>query len=257
MCCISFVNVFFKETIDCLYFRYTISEYLWRNIPSRGPKLAYPTRMKSPPKPARTLRIVVVNTAPADDAGEAALEAQARRNTALRIGLLESGYDIVASLPADIFLPERIAQIQPDMIIIDSESDARDVLEHIVIATRDEPRPIVLFTDDQTTSSMDAAIDAGVSAYIVAGLQAERVKPVLDVALARFRREQRLLDELSDTRRQLADRKLIERAKGVLMAKSGLSEEEAYQKLRGMAMNKKLKLAEVAQRILDVEDLLG
>jgi response regulator NasT len=103
---------------------------------------------------------------------------------------------------------------------------------------------------------MDAAIDAGVSAYIVAGLQAERVKPVLDVALARFRRERKLLDELSDTRRQLADRKLVERAKGVLMARSGLSEEQAFQKLRSMAMNRKLKLGEVAQRILDVEDLL-
>jgi response regulator NasT len=215
--------------------------------------------MKSPPQ--RTLRIVVVNTVPVSDRGTGApaqqfLEAQARRNTLLRIGLLESGYDIVASLPADIFLPERIAQIQPDMIIIDSESDTRDVLEHIVIATRDEPRPIVLFTDDQTPSSMNAAIEAGVSAYIVAGLQAERVKPVLDVALARFRREQRLQGELSDTRRQLADRKLIERAKGVLMAKNRLTEEQAYQKLRSMAMNRKLRLAEVAQRVLDVEDLL-
>jgi response regulator NasT len=104
---------------------------------------------------------------------------------------------------------------------------------------------------------MDAAIEAGVSAYIVAGLQAERVKPVLDVALMRFKREQKLLDELSDTRRQLADRKLIERAKGVLMARNKLSEDEAYQRLRSMAMNKKLRLADVAQRILDVEDLLG
>jgi response regulator NasT len=213
--------------------------------------------MKSPPVVQRTLRIVVVNTVPDHATDEAALAAQARRNTALRIGLLESGYDIVASLPADIFLPERIAQIQPDMIIIDSESDARDVLEHIVIATRDEPRPIVLFTDDQTPSSMDAAIEAGVTAYIVDGLQAERVKPVLDVALKRFTREQKLLDELSDTRRQLADRKLIERAKGLLMARNKLTEEQAYQRLRTMAMNKKLRLAEVAQRILDVEDLLG
>jgi response regulator NasT len=216
--------------------------------------------MNPPPKVQRNLRIVVVTMSspgagdapPPDPASE-----QARRSTALRIGLLESGYDIVASLPADIFLPERIAQIQPDLIIIDSESDARDVLEHIVIATRDEPRPIVLFTDHQTPSSVDAAMDAGVTAYIVAGLQAERVKPVLDVALARFRREQKLRDELSDTRRQLADRKLIERAKGVLMARNGLTEEAAYARLRSMAMNKKLKLADVAQRILDVEDLLG
>jgi response regulator NasT len=211
--------------------------------------------MKPLPVP-RTLRIVVVNSAPGSAPGEPAGQAQARRNAALRIGLLESGYDIVASLPADIFLPERIAQIQPDMIIIDSESDARDVLEHIVIATRDEPRPIVLFTEDQAPASVDAALAAGVSAYIVAGLQAERIKPVLDVALARFKRERKLQGELLDTRRQLAERKLIERAKGVLMARHRMTEDQAYQKLRSMAMNKNLKLAELAQRILDVEDLL-
>jgi len=211
--------------------------------------------MKLPPAP-RTLRIVVVNSTPGSTPGEPAGQAQARRNAALRIGLLESGYDIVASLPADIFLPERIAQIQPDMIIIDSESDARDVLEHIVIATRDEPRPIVLFTEDQAPASVDAALAAGVSAYIVAGLQAERIKPVLDVALARFKRERKLQGELLDTRRQLAERKLIERAKGLLMARHRMSEDQAYQKLRSMAMNKNLKLAELAQRILDVEDLL-
>jgi response regulator NasT len=202
------------------------------------------------------LRIVVVNPLGGAD-NDCARSAQAQRGAALRIGLLESGYDIIASLPADIFLPERIAQLQPDLIIVDSESDARDVLEHIVVATRDEPRPIVLFTDDQTASSVEAAMAAGVSAYIVAGLQAERVKPVLDVALARFRRERKLLDELSDTRQKLAERKVVERAKGLLMERHKMSEDQAYQKLRSMAMNKKLKLAEIAQRILDVEDLLG
>jgi response regulator NasT len=211
-----------------------------------------------PARASRNLRIVVVN--PVSLAGseiDAAGTAQARRGAALRIGLLESGYDIVASLPADMFLPERIVQLQPDLIIVDSESDARDVLEHIVVATRDEPRPIVLFTDDQSESSVEAAMAAGVSAYIVAGLQAERVKPVLDVALARFRRERKLLDELSDTRQKLAERKVVERAKGLLMARHRMSEDQAYQKLRSMAMNKNLKLAEIAQRILDVEDLLG
>ncbi len=208
--------------------------------------------------PLRKLRIVVVNTIinPGDE-HDAALNAQAQRGNALRIGLLESGYDIIASLPADLYLPERIAQLQPDMIIIDAESDARDVLEHIVIATRDERRPIVLFTEDDTTSSMDAAMAAGVSAYIVAGLHAERIKPVLNVALARFKQEQKLWAELSDTKHKLAERKVIERAKGLLMAHHQLSEEQSYQKLRSMAMNKNLKLSEIAQRILDVEDLLG
>ena len=214
--------------------------------------------MKSPDRASPTLRILVVIPATASCAGPDAVQAeQARRSAALRIGLLESGYDLVASLPADVFLPERIAQLQPDLIIVDSELDARDILEHIVIATRDERRPIVLFTEDDAPASMDAAMAAGVSAYIVAGLQPERVKPVLDVALARFRREQKLLDELSDTRQKLAERKLVDRAKGLLMTRYQLSEEQAYQRLRSLAMNKNMKLAEVAQRILDVEDLLG
>jgi response regulator NasT len=202
------------------------------------------------------LRIVVVNTVIHDEDDEA-LHAQAERARALRIGLLEAGYDIVASLPPDMYLPERIAQLQPDMIIVDAESDARDVLEHIVIATRDERRPIVMFTESEDTETMEAAMEAGVSAYIVAGLHSERIKPVLQVALARFKREQKLLDELSDTKSKLAERKVIERAKGLLMQRQGFTEDQAYQKLRTMAMSKNLKLSEVAQRILDVEDLLG
>ncbi|MEV4783277.1 ANTAR domain-containing response regulator [Burkholderia sp. LMU1-1-1.1] len=206
----------------------------------------------------RNLRIVVVNAIiHAGDEDDESLRAQVERARVLRIGLLEAGYDIVASLPPDMYLPERIAQLQPDMIIVDAESDARDVLEHIVIATRDERRPIVMFTESADTESMEAAMAAGVSAYIVAGLQGERIKPVLQVALARFKREQKLLDELSDTKSKLAERKVIERAKGLLMERQRFTEEQAYQKLRGMAMSKNLKLSEVAQRILDVEDLLG
>ncbi|MFA9217984.1 MAG: ANTAR domain-containing response regulator [Sphingomonadaceae bacterium] len=206
----------------------------------------------------KNLRIVVVNTIiHAGDEDDESLRAQAERARALRIGLLEAGYDIVASLPPDMYLPERISQLQPDMIIVDAESDARDVLEHIVIATRDERRPIVMFTESADTENMDAAMAAGVSAYIVAGLHSERIKPVLQVALARFKREQKLLDELSDTKSKLAERKIIERAKGLLMQRQKFSEEQAYQKLRSMAMSKNLKLSEVAQRILDVEDLLG
>ena len=209
-------------------------------------------------KSPRNLRIVVVNPVVHEGAeDDESLAEQVRRGQALRIGLLESGYDIVASLPADMYLPERIVQLQPDMIIVDAESDARDVLEHIVIATRDERRPIVMFTEDEDTGAMDAAMAAGVSAYVVSGLQPDRIKPVLNVALARFRQEQKVLAELNETRHKLAERKLIDRAKGLLMSKQSLSEDQAYQKLRTMAMNKNLKLAEVAQRILDMEDLLG
>jgi response regulator NasT len=205
----------------------------------------------------QSLRIVVVNpVAPEGELDEHAL-AQDERTRALRIGLLEAGYNIIASFPADLHLPERVAQLQPDMIIIDAESDARDVLEHVVMATRNARRPIVLFTEDKAQSSMEAAMAAGVSAYIVAGLQSERIKPVLDVALARFNAEQKLLTELSDTKLKLAERKTIERAKGLLMERHKISEDEAYIKLRRMAMDKNLKLSELAQRVLDIADLLG
>jgi response regulator NasT len=207
---------------------------------------------------ARSLRIVVINTVlpPGGEPDQLALD-QMERGRALRIGLLQAGYNIIASLPADMYLPDRIAQLQPDMIIVDAESDARDVLEHVVFATRSARRPIVLFTEDRDTSNMEAAMAAGVSAYIVAGLQTERIKPVLDVALARFNADQKLRIELSDTKLKLAERKTIDRAKGLLMSRQKLSEDEAYQKLRRMAMDKNLKLSEVAQRIIDAADLLG
>lgn len=208
--------------------------------------------------PSQSLRIVIVapetlNPDPAD----AQAEVEAGRSRSLRIGLLESGYNIVAVLPADIFLPDRIAQIGPDMIIVDAESEARDTLEHVVIATRDERRPIVLFTNDDDTSHVRDAIAAGVTAYVVAGMAPERVKPVLDVAMARFQHEEAMRRELADARSQLSDRKLIDRAKGLLMQRHGLPEDEAYARLRKTAMDKGLKIADVAQRIIDVADLLG
>ncbi len=220
-----------------------------------GTILASSQRMKSPSPP---LRIVVATTVADPHQFDAdALADQSRRANALRIGLLEAGYDLVASLPADMYLPERIAQLQPDLIIIDAGSDARDVLEHVVVSSQHGRRPIVLFTEDDAPASMEAAMAAGVSAYIVAGLQTERIEPVLNVALARFRQEERMRTELADARHQLADRKIVERAKGILMKHHGIGEDAAYQRLRSMAMNKKMKLADLAQRILDVEDLLG
>ena len=207
---------------------------------------------------AESLRIVIV--APDSLVGDAAspdAEAEALRSRSLRIGLLQNGCNIVAVLPADVYLPERLAQIGPDMIIVDAESANRDTLEHVVMATRDARRPIVLFTEDNDTTHVRDAIAAGVTAYVVAGLAPDRVKPVLDVALARFQHEEHLRSELADARSQLTDRKLIDRAKGLLMQRQGLSEDEAYARLRKTAMDKGLKLGEVAQRILDVAELLG
>ena len=205
-----------------------------------------------------SLRIVVVApdldiTDPDDEQAKALAE----RSRSLRIGLLESGFHLVASLPADVFLTERLAQLQPDMIIVDAESDARDALEHVVMATRDARRPIVMFTNDNDTANARAAVAAGVSAYIVAGLQAERIRPILDVALARFEHEQALRAELTEAKTELKGRKTIDRAKGLLMQRQNLTEEAAYARLRKTAMDKNLKLVDLAQRMLDTVDLLG
>ncbi len=218
------------------------------------------------------LRIVVI--APdlsIDDPGDEHAISQAERSRSLRIGLLESNFNLVAVLPADTFLQERLAQLQPDMIIVDAESESRDALEHVVMATRDERRPIVMFTNDNDTSHVRDAVAAGVTAYIVAGLSSERIRPILDVAMARFQHEQGLRKELAETRTELQqqsaelqarmaelqDRKIIDRAKGLLMQRQNLTEQAAYDKLRKTAMDKNLRLADVAQRMLDVADLLG
>ena len=198
------------------------------------------------------------------DAGDEHAMLQAERSRALRIGLLQNGFNLVASLPADVYLTERLNQLQPDMIIVDAESEARDALEHVVMATRNARRPIVMFTNDDDTSHVKDAVAAGVSAYIVAGLSAERIRPILDVAMARFEHEQALRKELAVTREErdehkaeLHNRKVIDRAKGLLMQRQGLSEKEAYDRLRKAAMDKSLKLVDVAQRMLDVADLLS
>jgi response regulator NasT len=206
---------------------------------------------------AQGLRVVIVLPVPLSVEPDDDEVAEVERSRILRLSLLEAGYNLVATLPGDRFLPERLAQIQPDMIVVDAESQGRDILEHVVMATRDERRPIVMFTADEDTSYVRKAIAAGVSAYVVAGTPTERIKPVLDVAMARFEHEEKLRRELADARTQLDERKIIDRAKGLLMTRQGLTEQEAYARLRKAAMDKGIKLAEVAQRLIDAADLLG
>jgi response regulator NasT len=206
---------------------------------------------------AQTLRVVIILPVPLSVEPDADEVAEVERTRILRIALLEAGYNVVATLPGDSFLPERLSQIQPDLIVVDAESQGRDILEHVVMATRGDRRPIVMFSDDQDTSYLRKAIAAGVSAYMVAGTPPDHIKPVLDVAIARFEHEERLRSELAEARNQLEERKVIDRAKGLLMNRQGLSEQDAYARLRKAAMDKGLKLAEVAQRLVDAAELLG
>ena len=203
------------------------------------------------------LRIVVIVSDPVLSQGDEQAIAQVERSRLLRIGLLEAGYNLVATIPADPFLTERLEQLQADLVIVDAESDARDALEHVVMATRDERRPIVLFTSDDDTSHVPQAVAAGVTAYIVDGLAPDRIRPILTVAMARFRHQEALLAELDSARGELQERKVVDRAKGLLMQRQGLSEPEAYAKLRKAAMNKGVKLVEIAQQMIDVAELLG
>ena len=213
--------------------------------------------MIRPMSNAQELRLVIVLPVPLSAEPDDDEAAEVERSRIVRMALLEAGYNVVATLPGDRFLPERIAQIQPDMIVVDAESQGRDILEHVVMATRDERRPIVLFSDDEDTTHVRRAIAAGVSAYVASGVPSERIKPVIEVAMARFEQEEKLRRELAEARHQLEERKVIDRAKGLLMSRQGLSEQDAYARLRKAAMDKGIRLSDVAQRLIDAADLLG
>ena len=204
---------------------------------------------------SKKLKLLVVNSLVAPEGADQAALERAEEARAMRIRLLEDGYNILAALPPDADLERQIAQLQPDVIIVDAQSEA--ALKNVVSATADARRPIVCFNEDGDKDQMQAAMEAGVSAYVVSGISAEGVTAVLDVAIARFNVDKKLRDELTEARLKLAERKVIERAKGFLMERHHCTEDEAYKKLRRLAMNKNLKLSEVAQRMLDVADLLN
>jgi len=179
------------------------------------------------------------------------------RARVLRKALQDGGYEVVQAAAAPLALMKAVERAQPDVIIIDVDSPSRDVLEHIVVMTQNAPRPIVMFARDAGEAMIREAVKAGVSAYVVDGMEAARVKPIIDVACARFEEFQRLRGELAEARESLSERKLVERAKGILMQRRGLSEEAAFAALRGMAMDRKLRLAEVARSVIDAAALLG
>jgi response regulator NasT len=179
------------------------------------------------------------------------------RAATLKTALSEAGYEVVAHVSASLDLVARVRELQPDVVIIDRDSPDRDTLEHVCMVTRDDPRPIVMFTQDQDRTMIREALKAGVTAYVVDGLSAERIRPIMDVAVARFEQSQALHQELQEARATLAERKVIERAKGILMQQRGCSEDEAYRLLRKAAMDGNKRLAEVAEQLIAMIKLLG
>jgi response regulator NasT len=178
------------------------------------------------------------------------------RAAILEEGLREAGHHNVARIAERTNLLARLTTLDPDVILIDLENPRRDVLEQMFQMSRVVRRPVAMFVDQSDTASTQAAIDAGVSAYVVDGLKKERISHILDMSISRFRAFSRLQDELERTKTQLEERKLIDRAKGILMRAKKLSEEEAYRLLRKTAMNEKRRIADIAQSIVTAAELL-
>lgn len=179
----------------------------------------------------------------------------ARRDTLVE-PLRALGHEIVAQLPAGADLPAAIERERPDVILIDVDAPSRDTLESLSQAHRRNPRPIVLFAQHSDADTIRRAVEAGVTSYVVDGLSPNRLQPILDMAIARFNAFDTLQRELREARTKLADRRDVEKAKGVLMKRRGLDEDAAYQALRRMAMDRGLKLGEAARALIVAAELL-
>ncbi len=180
----------------------------------------------------------------------------AHRVDLLRDELVRQGCEVVGVIEQATLIHDCVLRLQPDVVIVDAESPTRDTLENLATLSTKMPRPVVIFAEDEDRAPMRRAIQAGVSAYVVAGLQTQRLAPVLHVAIARFEQDLALREELSKAQAQLASRKLVDKAKGILMREQGLDEDQAYQRLRKLAMDRGEALAQVARRVIDAHDLL-
>ena len=191
-----------------------------------------------------TLKILVIDDNPV-------------RAAVIDAGLREAGHLAISVISDMRQLLRQIVDADPEVIIIDLENPNRDVLDEMFQVSRSVHRPVVMFVDQSDKSSMEAALDAGVSAYVVGGMRKERIKSILDMAISRFHVYRRLKDELERTKQALEERKVIERAKGILMKSKGMSEEDAHALLRKTAMNESRRVAEIAQSLITAAKMLG
>lgn len=179
------------------------------------------------------------------------------RSIILERALKDAGYEIVDVLSSKDNLLLHIEKNQPDVIIVDLESPNRDSLESMRIVTQHNPKPIVMFTNDSDHSMIGEAINAGVSAYVVDGFSESRIKPIMDVAIARFREFHALRSELEKTKNTLEERKLVDKAKGIVMDQRQCSENEAYNILRKLSMENNKRISEVAEQIISITEALS
>lgn len=171
-------------------------------------------------------------------------------------GLAMAGHQVAAVLPSALDLTAQIESIKPDVILIETDSPSRDTLENLAVMDREMPRPVIILTQENDTDVMRAAFKAGVSAYVVDNLDLARLKPIVDVAIARFEAHQNLKQELAEATKKLSERKLVEKAKGILMKTRGLDEDQAYAALRKLAMERAQPLGKVAGDLVEMAKLL-
>lgn len=186
----------------------------------------------------------------------ALIDDDALRAAVLEEGLRESGLTDIRRLVTSPTLMAELAALEPDVVIVDLGNPSRDALEQMFTISRQVPRPVAMFVDKSDSAMIEAAVDAGVSAYIVDGLKKERIRSILDMSISRYRAVSRLKDDLSQARAELAERKAIDRAKAILMERRNLSEPEAYALLRRKAMNENRRILDVAQALILAEGLL-
>ncbi len=166
--------------------------------------------------------------------------------------LIEAGYQVIAHLNSTANLDDAVCELRPDIVIIDTDSPSRDTLENLCVMNQNVPKPIVMFTHDGDIKKMREAIKAGVSAYVVGSLPSESLTPVINAAVIRFEEVKLLRDELGQTKVKLAERKVLEKAKGLLMKEHGFDEDHAYAMLRSIAMRQNKRIADLAKDVIEM-----
>ncbi len=184
------------------------------------------------------------------------VDANQVRAAIIEEGLREAGYDQLVRMTATTGLVAAIETHDPDVVVIDLEDPSRDALADMFLVSRHIRRPITMFVDQSDSASIEAAVEAGVSAYIVDGLKKERMQPILQTCISRFNAFRRLREELDEARSQLEDRRTIDQAKRIVMRLKGLSEDEAYALMRRTAMNEKRKLVDIARSLSTAAEML-
>lgn len=184
------------------------------------------------------------------------VDENANRAALIEQGLREAGHVNVSIIQKTKGILKQIEDIAPDVIVIDLGNSNRDLLEHMFLVSRTVRKPIAMFVDQSDEQSMVRAIEAGVSAYVVDGLKKERIKPILDLAMIRFRAFEKMRDERDAAKLALDDRKLIDQAKRYLMKAKGLSEDEAYESIRKTAMAKNKSMAQIASAVITAQSLM-